>query len=68
MHEAMLKVINLHWFHNDASERNDSLNGNSNKPQINEWWLVISCQIKSPWCHVPSMIFLYNIFSKSGNE
>ena len=35
MHEKMLKAINLYWFHNDASERKNSLNGYSNEPQIN---------------------------------
>ena len=42
MHKKMLKAINLHWFHNDASERNDSLNGHSNEPRINEQRFVIS--------------------------
>ena len=32
MHKQMLKTINLYWFHNDASERNNSLNGHSKKP------------------------------------
>ena len=35
MHEKMLKTIDLYWFHNDASGRNNSINGHSNKPQIN---------------------------------
>ena len=32
----MLKEINLYWFHNYVSERNNSLNGHSNEPPINE--------------------------------
>lgn len=36
MHAEILKAINLYWFHNDASERNNSLNECSNEPQINE--------------------------------
>ena len=36
MHEKMLMAINLYWFHNDASERNKSLNGHSDEPRINE--------------------------------
>ena len=31
MHEKMLKVINLHWFHKYASEKNNSVNVNSNE-------------------------------------
>ena len=41
MHGKMLKAINLYWFHNDASERNNSLNGHSNEPRIKEQRLVI---------------------------
>ena len=40
MHGKILKAINLTWFQNNASERNNSLNGYSNKLLI---------QIKSPW-------------------
>ena len=29
-------AINLHWFHNNASKKNNSLNGNSSEPIINE--------------------------------
>ena len=36
MHEKMLKAANLYWVHKDASERNNSLNGHSNEPRINE--------------------------------
>ena len=36
MHEEILKTINMYWFLNNASERNNPLNGNSNEPQINE--------------------------------
>ena len=46
----MLKTINMYWFHNDALERNNSLNGHSNEPQIK--WIEVrhaSCQIKSSW-------------------
>ena len=34
--EKTLESINLHWFHNDVSEENNSLNGHSNKPRINK--------------------------------
>ena len=34
--EKMLKTINLYWFHNDSSEKKNSLNGHSNESQINE--------------------------------
>ena len=36
MHEKILKTINMYWFLNNASERNNPLNGNSNEPEINE--------------------------------
>ena len=36
MHEKMLKAINLYRLHNDAAERNTSLNRRSNKPPITE--------------------------------
>ena len=36
LHEKMSKAINLYWFHNDVSEKNNSLNGHSNEPRINE--------------------------------
>ena len=32
----MLRAINLYCFHSGASEKNDSLKGHSNEPQINE--------------------------------
>ena len=32
LHEEMLNAIYLYWFHNDASERNNLLNGHSNEP------------------------------------
>ena len=32
----MIKAIDLYWFHNTASERNNSPNGYSSEPQINE--------------------------------
>ena len=35
LHEKMLKVINLYWFHNDVSEKINSLNGHPNEPRIN---------------------------------
>ena len=50
MYEKMSKAINLYWFYNDASERNNSLNGHSNEPRIK--WIEVghaSCQIKSPY-------------------
>ena len=36
LHEKMSKSKILYWFHNSASEENNSLNGHSNKPRINE--------------------------------
>ena len=36
VHEKMLRVINLYWFHNDTLETNNSLNGHSNEHGINE--------------------------------
>ena len=35
LQEKMLKAINLYWFHNDASEKNNSLNDRSNKTGLN---------------------------------
>ena len=35
MPEKMLKAINLYWFHNDASEKNNSLDDPSNEHRIN---------------------------------
>ena len=35
LQEKMLKSIYLYWFHNDTSEKNNSLSGHSNKPSIN---------------------------------
>ena len=32
LQEKMLYAIYLYGFHNDTSERNDSLNGHSNEP------------------------------------
>ena len=37
----MLKAINLYWLHNDASEKNNSLNVHSNEPRINEYRFII---------------------------
>ena len=31
--EKMLKVRNLHWFHDDESEKNNSLNDHFNEPR-----------------------------------
>ena len=55
----MLNAINLYWFHNNASERNNSLYGDYNEPRINEvlansnnsnqswsFHLKMDCQIK----------------------
>ena len=42
LHEKILKVINLYWFHNDAREKNNLLNGHSNKLRINEYRFAIS--------------------------
>ena len=36
MHKEMLKAINLYWFHNDAAERNNSLNDYFDETWINE--------------------------------
>ena len=35
LHEKMLKAIYLDWFHNDTSEKNNSLNDRSKEPRIN---------------------------------
>ena len=35
VNENMLKAIDLYWFHYDASEKNNSLNGHSKEPQLN---------------------------------
>ena len=35
LHEKMLNAVYLYWFYNDASEKNNALNGHSNKPWIN---------------------------------
>ena len=32
--EEKWRAINLYWFHNDASEKNNLLNGHSNEPRI----------------------------------
>ena len=46
----MRDTINLYWFHNDASEKNNSLNGHSTEPQINLKEVHhTSCHNKSPW-------------------
>ena len=37
----MRDTINLYWFHNDASEKNNSLNGHSTEPQINGQRFII---------------------------
>ena len=34
LHGKMLKAINLHWFHKDTSEKNNSLKDLSNEPRI----------------------------------
>ena len=35
LHQKMINVKYLDWFHNDASEKNNSLSGHSNEPRIN---------------------------------
>ena len=54
--KEMLKAINLYWLHNDASEKNNSLNGCSNKPEITVYllpskfsllWITTSVKRKS---------------------
>ena len=47
LHEKILKVINLYWFLNDASEKHNSLNGHSNESRIKESVRHTSCQTKS---------------------
>ena len=41
LHEKMLKAINLQWFHNDVSEKNNPLNYLSNEPRVNRSMFVI---------------------------
>ena len=41
LHEKMLKAINSWWLHNDALEKNNSLNDCSNELQINVQRFVI---------------------------
>ena len=41
LHEKILKTINLYLIHKDKSEKNNSLNGHSNEPRINEKSFVI---------------------------
>ena len=36
-----VKAINLYVLHNDASKKNNLLNGHSNEPLINGWKFVI---------------------------
>ena len=54
--KEMLKAINLYWLHNDASKKNNSLNGCSNKPEITVYllpskfsllWITTSVKRKS---------------------
>ena len=40
LHEKTLNAIYLHWFHNDTSEENNTLNGHSN-----EAWIMDSGKI-----------------------
>ena len=40
-HDKRLKAINVYLFHKGKSEKNNSLNGHSNKPQMNEKSFVI---------------------------
>ena len=42
LHEKMLNGIYLCWFQNGTSEENDTLNGDSSEPWINEQRFVIS--------------------------
>ena len=39
--KKMLKGIHLYWFYNDASEKNNLLNGHSNQSWINKYKFVI---------------------------
>ena len=36
LHKKMLKAINLYWFHNAESEKNNSLNNRPNEPRQNQ--------------------------------
>ena len=52
LHEKMLNAVYLHWYHNDTSAENNSLNGHSNEPWINDKWIEVrhtSCQVKCSW-------------------
>ena len=46
--EKMLDAIYFYWFHNSTSEKNNSLNGHSKEPWLNEV-CHISCQVKYSW-------------------
>ena len=34
VHGKLLNIMYLYWFHNDTSNKNNSLNGHSNEPWI----------------------------------
>ena len=34
VHDKLLNIMYLYWFHNDISNKNNSLNGHSNEPWI----------------------------------
>ena len=58
LHDKILKAINLYWFHNDPSEKNNLLNDRSNDRPT-------SCQIKSPWWNILERLQnLWSSFSK----
>lgn len=41
LHEEMFNAMNLYWFHNDASDKNNPLNGYCKEPRINKQKFVI---------------------------
>ena len=50
LHKKILNTLNLYWYHNDASEKINSLNGHS-RETLPKWIEVchFSCQVKFPW-------------------
>ena len=41
LHEEMFNAMNLYWFHNDASDKNNPLSGYCKEPRINKQKFVI---------------------------
>ena len=50
LHKKILNTLNLYWYHNDAYEKINSLNGHS-RETLAKWMEVchISCQVKFLW-------------------